>query len=169
MRRMKARKRYEWRSRTSFRLQRFLASIARETVAAACSNWLVATAGSMSNFSACWIARRPISSAASRTTGLILRPRRSTGLMWKLRSDGCPPPPMTIGPQAWMYRLAFDQARPSACSRRYISTSLVTFAISARIQGRFWPLSTQSTYFGKTSIEPEKKLCRKNSCAYPNE
>jgi hypothetical protein len=89
--------------------------------------------------------------------------------MWKLRSDGCAPPPMTIGPQAWMYRLAFDQAGRSACSRRYISTSLVTFAISAQIQGRFWPLSTQSTYFSKTSIESEKKLCHKNSCTYPNE
>src|SRR2546429_5294463 len=36
---------------------------------------VAATAGSISKFSACRIARRPICSAASRTSGLMLRPR----------------------------------------------------------------------------------------------
>ena len=57
-----------------------LALMARETVAAASSSRFAATAGSMSSLSAWRKARRPISSAALRTAGLIGRPRRSTGL-----------------------------------------------------------------------------------------
>ncbi len=56
------------------------ALMARETVAAASSSRFAATAGSMSCLSAWRKARRPISSAALRTAGLIGRPRRSTGL-----------------------------------------------------------------------------------------
>ena len=56
------------------------ALMARETAAAASSSRFAATAGSMSCLSAWSKARRPISSAALRTAGLIGRPRRSTGL-----------------------------------------------------------------------------------------
>src|SRR2546429_6795029 len=39
---------------------------------------LAATAGSTRSFSACWIARRPIASAALRTAGLIFRSEEHT-------------------------------------------------------------------------------------------
>jgi hypothetical protein len=87
-RRRKARKRYEWRSRMGCWLIS-LALMARETVAAASSSRFAATAGSMSCLSAWSKARRPISSAALRTAGLIGRPRRSTGLTRTPLRLGC--------------------------------------------------------------------------------
>src|SRR5271166_381259 len=87
-RRRKARKRYDWRSFMGGWLIAF-ALMARETVAAASSSRFAATAGSMSCRSAWRRARRPISSAALRTAGLITRPRRSTGLTRTPPSLGC--------------------------------------------------------------------------------
>ncbi len=88
MRRMKARKRYDRRSRMG-RWDTALALTTRETVAAASSSRFAATAGSMSSLSACRKARCPISSAACSTAGLIRRPRRSTGLTRTPVRSGC--------------------------------------------------------------------------------
>jgi hypothetical protein len=87
-RRRKARKRYELRSRILCWLIAF-ALMTRETAAAASSSRFAATAGSMSSFSAWRKARRPISSAALRTAGLIGRPRRSTELTRTPPRSGC--------------------------------------------------------------------------------
>src|SRR6266404_6329348 len=104
--------------------------MARETVAAACSSRLVATAGSTRSFSACWIARRPIASAALRTAGLIFRPRRSTGLMRKLRSDtGAPPSIDDWSP------LQTAPASVRAKRTHYAATVLVTPLFHPRIRG----------------------------------